>query len=244
MNHRQPSQRRGVVPGLVLAAAAVLGPAVAEAAEGADAARRPANNKRAAAKTDKWRRLFDGKTLGKWKVVDKFDYSRHGAVSVKEGRIVLEAGQPGTGVRWTGKFPKIDYEVSLEAMRVDGDDFFCGMTFPVGKESLTLIVGGWGGSVVGLSALEGEPAVENETCRYEDFKANRWYRIRLRVAKSKIEAWIDEKKVVDLVTADREFSIYWEVEPTLPFGIATWRTGGALRDIWVRPIDADAPEKP
>ena len=56
-----------------------------------------------------------------------------------------------------------DYEVTLEAMRVDGNDFFCGMTFPAGKDPCTLIVGGWGGTVVGLSSINGMDASENET---------------------------------------------------------------------------------
>jgi len=186
----------------------------------------------------KWQSLFDGKTLGKWKVIDRFDFRDHGKVYVKDGRLVQEKGRPATGIRWTGEFPKIDYEVSLEAMRVAGDDFFCGMTFPVGDKSLTLVCGGWGGSVVGLSSIDGEPAVENETCSIKDFEQGRWYQIRLRVTKTKIEAWTDKEKVVDLPTANRKFSIYWEMEPALPFGIATWRTTGALRSIRVRSLRA------
>ena len=194
--------------------------------------------KNESAEGPQWQSLFDGKTLGKWKVIDEFDFGRHGRVCVRQGRIVLQMGQPATGIRWTGEFPKIDYEVTLEAMRVDGDDFFCGMTFPVGKSALTLVLGGWGGPVVGLSSIDGEPAVENETCQHIDFEQNRWYRIRVRVSRTKIETWLDKEKIIDLPTADRKFTIYWEMEPALPFGIATWRTTGALRDIRVRRIEA------
>jgi len=188
------------------------------------------------AQADGWTSLFDGRSLGKWKIVDRYEYQRHGKVDVRDGRIVLAAGSPGTGIKWTGAFPKIDYEVALEGMRVEGDDFFCGMTFPVGHENLTLVLGGWGGSVCGLSSIDGEPAVENETCRYLDFNNGRWYRVRLRVAKDKIEAWLDDQKIVDLKTDRRKFSILWEVEPTLPFGIATWNTTAAVRGIRVRPL--------
>jgi len=187
-------------------------------------------------KDEKWRSLFDGRSLGKWKVIDKFDYSRHGKVHVRDGHIQIEKGNPATGIRWTGKFPKIDYEVSFEAMRVEGEDFFCGLTFPVAKSALTLVLGGWGGSVVGLSSIDGEPAVENETCLYMDFEQKRWYRVRLRVTGPRIEVWIDKKKVIELATKDRKFTLYWEMEPALPFGIATWHTTGAVRDIRVRPI--------
>ena len=50
-----------------------------------------------------------------------------------------------TGITWTNEMPRMGYEISLEAMRVEGSDFFCGLTFPVGKDYLSLIVGGWGG---------------------------------------------------------------------------------------------------
>ena len=32
-----------------------------------------------------WQSLFDGKTLGKWKVVDDFDFHAHGKVAVRDG---------------------------------------------------------------------------------------------------------------------------------------------------------------
>ncbi len=192
-----------------------------------------------------WTSLFDGQSLGKWKVLDRYDYLRHGKVHVDDGRIVLEAGRPGTGLRWTGDFPTMNYEVTLEAMRVEHEDFFCGLTFPVGDDPLTLIVGGWGGRVTGLSCIDGEPAVENETCGYEEFKSNRWYRIRLRVTPSKVEAWIDKQQIVDFDHKDHKLSVYWEVDLCRPFGVATWNTTGALRDIRVRrlAVEPDEPDE-
>ncbi len=175
--------------------------------------------------------LFDGRTLRGWEVLDQFDYSHSGKVSVVDGWIVLEAGKPGTGIRWTGPFPKCNYQVTFEAKRISGSDFFCAATFPVGNDSLTLVLGGWGGSVVGISSINGEPAVENETCRYIDFEQGRSYQIRLRVTKDRVDAWIDDEQVVALPTEHRSFSILWEVEPCLPFGLATWRTTGAVRNI-------------
>jgi hypothetical protein len=182
--------------------------------------------------------LFDGKTLGQWKVTADYDFKKHGKVEVKNGTIVLGKGQPGTAIRYSGKFPKMDYEIALDAMRTDGEDFFCGLTFPVGDRLLSLIVGGWGGRVVGLSCVDGEPAVENETCQYRDFHNQHWYHIRLRVTPARIEAWIDREKLVDLPTEDRKFTIWFEPESVSPLGIATWRTGAALRNISVRRLTA------
>lgn len=204
--------------------------------EGASADEGKAAERAAAPNRRKWQSLFDGKSLGKWKVLDEIDYSRHGKVYVCDGRIVLEAGNPATGIRWTGPFPKIDYEVTLEAMRVEGKDFFCALTFPVGDAALTLVVGGWGGSIVGLSMIDGEMAIENETCLQKDFDQKRWYRLRLRVTRASVEAWIDKHQVVELATQGRKLTVSWEMEPPLPFGAATWRTTGALRDVRVRPI--------
>ena len=173
----------------------------------------------------------------------RFDFINHGKVDVKDGTLVLGRGRPGTAVRYTGKFPKMDYEISLDAMRVEGEDFFCGMTFPVGDAALTLIIGGWRGPVVGLSCIDGEPAVENETCDYREFKKKQWYHIRLRVRRERIRAWIDKEMVVDLETKGRKFTIWFEPETALPLGIATWDTSGALRNIRVRQIGKKTPEK-
>jgi hypothetical protein len=191
-----------------------------------------------ATKTGPWQSLFDGKALGRWKIIDEFDFEDHGKVYVDGGRVILEKGSPATGIRWTGEFPKIDFEASWEAMRVEGEDFFCAASFRWNDSPLTLVLGGWNGSVVGLSSINGEPAVENETCDYVDFELKRWYRLRLRVTQPRIEVWLDEKKIIDLPAEDRQLSIYWEMEPCLPFGFATWYTTGALRNIRVRALEA------
>ena len=128
---------------------------------------------------EEWKSLFDGKTLGKWEVIEKHSFKEHGPVEVKDGAIVLGEGRPATGIRWTGEFPKINYEVTLEAKRIEGNDFFCGVTFPVGKSPCTLILGGWGGTAVGLSNIDNNSAIENETTQFRDFKRDRWYAIRL-----------------------------------------------------------------
>jgi hypothetical protein len=175
--------------------------------------------------------LFDGKTLQGWAVIDEADFEAHGKVFVKDGMIVLGSGSPMTGVRWAGTFPTEGYEVTLEAMRIEGGDFFCGMTFPVGDSPLTLIVGGWGGCIVGLSNVDGFHAAENETTTAMTFENGRWYRIQLRVTASSIEAWIDDQQLIDLARGGQDFSIWIEQEPAKPFGVATYYTKAALRNI-------------
>jgi len=174
--------------------------------------------------------LFDGKTLRGWEITD---FAAHGEVKVVDQKLILGMGVM-TGVTYTNPFPKMNYEVELDAMRVEGDDFFCGLTFPVGDKPCSFIVGGWGGGVVGLSSIDGEDAAHNETAKFMQFDKNRWYHIRLRVTPSQIDAWIDKDKAVEFVTTDRSLSIRIEMESSKPFGIATWSTTGAISNIRVR----------
>ena len=194
----------------------------------------PKNTAQAAppsAQSKGWVNLSDGKTLKGWRITD---FSGHGEVRVEGDEITMEMGNDMTGVTWTNDVFQMNYEVSLEAMRADGSDFFCALTFPVGESPCSLIVGGWGGGVVGLSSLDGEDAAHNETTQYMNFEKGRWYLIRLRVTPATIQAWIDEDKVVDVITTGRKISIRSEVELSRPFGLATWATTGAVRHIRIR----------
>lgn len=180
----------------------------------------------------KWKPLFDGKTLDGW----KSSYSDgSGKVAVKDGAILLPAGQKMTGITYAKKdFPKTDYEVTLEGKRVDGGDFFCTTTFPVGDTFCSLVVGGWGGRVTGISSINGSDASENETTGSMEFKNGEWYRVRIRVTAKKIEAWIGKEQIVDVEPKGRKITTRIECEECQPFGVCTWDTTGAVRDIKVR----------
>lgn len=180
--------------------------------------------------------LFNGQSLEGWKITD---WVHGGEVHVEDGLLVLGKGHQGTGVTWQKDFPDRNYEVTLDAMRIKGSDFFCGMTFPVGEEFCTLIVGGWGGSLIGLSNIDGFDASENSTTAHKQFNNNQWYHIRLRVTEKKIEAWIDKEQVVNYSTEGHRFSLRMETLWSKPFGFLTWRTKGALRDIRVRYLVTD-----
>ena len=180
-------------------------------------------------------KIFDGKSLAGWKIAD---FGGQDEVSVEKGKLVIPVGQDMSGLTWDVKnppfgleLPKEDYELSLEAMRVDGSDFFCGVTFSVGDAPCSLILGGWGGGVVGLSSINGYDASENETTQYIPFENDHWYKIRLRVTKARVSAWIDGKEVIDIERGDKKFTIRSEVELNRPLGFSTWQTKGALRNI-------------
>jgi hypothetical protein len=172
--------------------------------------------------------LFNGKTLEGW---DTVDFTGHGAVFVKDSCIIVGEGYGISGIKWKGEFPKSNYEITLDAKRVKGSDFFCAVTFPVMETFNTFVIGGWGGSIVGLSCIDGEDAANNITYDFRKFETDRWYNIRLKVTEKKIEAWIDKDKIVDFTIGNHDLSLRWEAESCKPFGIATWQTTGAWRNI-------------
>ena len=177
--------------------------------------------------------LFDGKTLGKWKVTD---FGGQGEVAVKDGAIHMEIGQDMTGITWSGPLIRMDYEISLDAMRTKGNDFFCALTFPCGDKPCSLVLGGWGGGLCGLSNIDYYDAANNQTTRMMSFENNKWYHARLRITPDKIEAWLDDEVLVNINVKDRHVDIRAEVDLSQPLGVATWQTAGAVRNIVIKPV--------
>ncbi|MDE3168440.1 MAG: DUF1080 domain-containing protein [Acidobacteriota bacterium] len=182
-----------------------------------------------------WHAMFDGKTLGNWTATP---FTGKGTVKVEDGCIVLGKGYM-TGVNYTGTLPKANYEVRMEAQRVEGSDFFAGITFPVNDSFLTWINGGWGGTVVGLSSLDGNDASENDTSVSRDFQQGRWYRLWFAVNVDRVRAWIGDELVIDVPLANREVGLRsGEIELSKPFGIAAYNTTSKIRNIEWRPLPA------
>lgn len=172
--------------------------------------------------------LFDGKTLGSWKSVS---FGGEGEVSVVNGAIRLERGNDLTGVVWTGKVPGPRFRVQMEARRVEGSDFFCAVTVPVGRNHCTFVVGGWGGTVVGFSSLDGLDASENETSHGMPLTDGKWYRVAVDVTPERLQGLIDDVVVAEAKLAGREVDVRIEMLPCRPLGIASWRTTSEVRAI-------------
>ena len=187
--------------------------------------------------------LFDTVGLTGWK---KTDFGGQGETTVRNGQLILEMGSDLTGVTWNRKQPppSWDYEVTLEAMRVDGHDFFCGLTFPVGKDPCSLILGGWGGGVCGLSSIDGDDASENETTGYQEFRNGRWYRVRLRVTHDHIRVWLNGRSLVDQSLKGHKIGIRGEVDLSRPLGLATWQTTAAIRHLRITPLKPKRKDRP
>ena len=172
--------------------------------------------------------LFDKESLGQWEITD---YGGQGEVYVYDDAIYMEVGSNMTGINWTGPILKTNYELTLEAMRVDGFDFFCGLTFPVGENHCSLILGGWGGGLVGLSSIDGYDASNNETTQVLPFEDDRWYHVRLHVTPDRILVWFDDEEIINVVTTGRTINTRAEVYLSKPLGI------GAVRNIYMRSLD-------
>lgn len=187
------------------------------------------------AEQEKWQPLFNGKNLDGWK---KTNFGGEGEVEVEDHSLIINMGQPISGITWSKKEPpyKIDYEIRLEAKRVAGTDFFVGLTFPVKDSHCSFIVGGWGGGVIGLSSINDFDASENGTTKYQEFKKNQWYKFRVRVEAERIRCWIDDQQVVDQELKDVKVSTRIELDDAQPLGLSTYETKAAIRNFEIRPL--------
>jgi hypothetical protein len=180
------------------------------------------------------KKLFNGQSLEGWKIAS---FGGEGEVLVEDGLLILEAGFPLTGITSSlTDLPRTHYELEVIARKTAGIDFLIGLTFPIEDSYATLIVGGWAGPVVGISMIDGNDASRNETRKLMKFELNRWYRIRLRVVPEKIQAWIDDELVVDLLTSGKTFSVRNETLANRPLGICNFETRTEIKSILLRQI--------
>jgi len=182
--------------------------------------------------------LFDGKSLDDWQAVDA---GGSGTVEIKDDQMVLGTGESITGVVYkkADKLPVTNYEITLEAMRVDGSDFFCGLTFPVGglKTCATLVCGGWGGSVTGISSIDGADASENSTGHYRKWENKKWHRIRVRVTPDALTVWANDEKIIDADIKGRKVSLRpGPIEEYAPLSLTTYQTTAAIRNVKLTPL--------
>ena len=185
-------------------------------------------------KPTKWRDLFNGKTLDGW---EKTNYGGEGEVEISDGHLLLNFGYSMTGITYQGDdLPKTNYEIRTTVLKIDGNDFFCGATFPVADSYCSFIAGGWGGAVTGLSSIDGQDASENETTGYQNFPSGKWYKVKIRVEPHLIQCWINGKQVVYQNILDRKITTRNEVNLNKPLGFATWETKAAYKSIKIRQL--------
>ncbi len=151
---------------------------------------------------DAWISLFDGESLGCWE-----GGGEAGGIDpkVEDGCLVIGMGAMSSGIKFNPEkapepFPKTNYEIEYIAKRQLGCDFFAAMTFPFGESSCTLVNGGWGGTLFGLSSIDKMDASENSYSSYYAFKNKTWYVFRIRVTEKTITVWLDDEKKIEVYT--------------------------------------------
>ena len=214
----------------------------------------------------KWTPMFEGKTLDGWSVSKLEDDKK---AEIQDGCIVLGRDDHATGLKYDKFPPKSNYEIMYQAKRVKGYDFFGTLTFPVKESHCSFVTGGWSGTVIGLSSINGYDASENETTGFYEFKDGQWYQFRVSVSDDRIMVWfypVDkdgktievakddpkaeaaakeeiEKTKVDLVLDNKSISTRLEVTFYRPLGISTWNTEGHIRDIKYRELTQEEVER-
>ena len=225
---------RRLAPVLLFALAAATAPAQETPAERPD--------------EPKWAVLFDGKTLDYW---TETEFGGGAPVEIEDGAMVLPIGNNLTGVTLAGDaaktLPTSNYVLELSAKRVSGSDFFCGLTLPVptrgeGGEGepkpshATVILGGWGGGLVGMSSLDGFDASKNETTTFRRFETGRWYALRVAVTDDSVVAALDGEPLFAADISDKVVGMRTETNLSRPLGLATYITTGAVREVRIRPL--------
>ncbi len=184
--------------------------------------------------------LFDGKSLGDW---EKVDIGGSGDVTVEEGEMIIAQGDSVSGAIYNKakELPLQNYEIAFEAMRVEGSDFFVGLTFPVGdlKTCLTLIMGGWGGALVGISSIDGMDASENNTSSVQKFADNTWYKVKMQVTPKDIHVWLDGKEIINTEIEGHKLGVRpGPIESYLPLSFTTYQTRAAIKNVKLTKLPA------
>lgn len=216
---------------------------IAPPGKGQDSVTKPVTEAKPKEKEAKegWKPLVEEKSLEGWEATN---FGGEGDVTVTGHEVLLDVGDPLTGITYKKEFPKTNFEIELEAQRLDGSDFLCGLTFPIGKDHCSFIAGGWGGGVVGLSSIDGFDASENSTTQFFQFKNGQWYKFRVRVDDKMIRAWIDDKKLVEQEREGHEFTLRGEVLASRPLGYCAFQSKVKIRNFRWRPIGDQAVPKP
>jgi hypothetical protein len=177
--------------------------------------------------------LFTAPLMDHWQ---EAKIERSGSMVRELDGFTLNEGAPMTGnvfPTWTEDgLPLTDYAINYEAMRISGNDFFGSVTFPVGKAErcVTFVLGGWGGSQVGISSIDGYDASDNTTGSSQHFENNRWYRVRIEVTDRFLKVLLDGRPIINTNITGRSLSLRGgDIHQCVPFGFATYGTTGRIR---------------
>lgn len=181
-----------------------------------------------------------GNALGDWQPLEA---ASQAPVKVLDGVLHLSNGDGVSGVKYVGKrpLPVVDYEISWEAMKEDGADFFGAATFPVRdlKTCVTFVTGGWGGGVTGISCINSMSAEENNTTSGLSYVKGQWYRFRVQITDEILAAWVDDAAIFKVSIKGKQVGMrIGDIEGCVPLGFATYMTKGQVRNLHFRKLAA------
>ncbi|MEI6705281.1 MAG: DUF1080 domain-containing protein, partial [Deltaproteobacteria bacterium] len=97
--------------------------------------------------------------------------------------------------------------------------------------------GGWGGSVTGLSCIDGLDASENSTGHYRKWEDKKWHQIKVRVTPDIIVVWANEEKIIETEIKEKKISLRpGPIEDYAPLSVTTYQTSAAIRNVKLTPI--------
>jgi len=181
------------------------------------------------------RHLFNGKDLSGWKVAEIWGAGKVDVLS--NGVVSCGVGRPLTCMAYTNAFPTQNYEVKVEALRKEGSDFFIALTLPVESNACTVVIGGWGGRLCGISSIDYMDASENVYSDGVSLSNNVWYTLCVRVTPKLLEVSLNDTLYTAKVPYEKSsiFSLRpgSDIDKTLPFGLATFETQALWRNLTV-----------
>ncbi len=183
--------------------------------------------------------LFNGRDLSGWKNAYPGD---GGAVkALSNGVVECGIGNPLSGIVYTNAPLTMNYELSLEGMRVEGSDFFIALTIPVVTNYCTVVIGGWGGTLCGVSCVDWLDASENQWSESKELLNDRWYRLRVRVTPGVLQVFLNDTLYgarIEYGDSARLSLRFGDIDKCKPLGLATYCTRAYWRDFTLTPITA------
>lgn len=159
-------------------------------------------------------------------------FGGEGEIEFLADAVELGFGSPLTGLHWAGDLPLGPaYQLEVEASRIDGTDFFCGLNFPIGESAATVVLGGWGGALCGLSCIDGLDASMNATRSFQSFEPGESVRLRVEVSARQVRAWLDEEPLFVIERGGAQFELRTEVTPGGRLGISSFQTRARIHAV-------------
>lgn len=200
-----------------------------------------------------WRSIFDGERLGRWIPITRIDATDladpvPGEVEIDGRQLVLNPGDPLTGVSWFGPMPTDEFEVTVETKIDDAE--MLSVAFPVGTERAAIQLDA-GNRKAGLYHVDGTDPRDNPMAAIFDGAVAGWHQLRIRVTAQHVQAWLNGQPIANQDRLESTFGAPDGYHPMHPLSMVASNGSASLRNIRIRtlepenePTDPTDPNKP